>query len=228
MRSLCCIPFFALFIPTGIAQDLNNLFAVEDPESFHVSSHTPTAFDSRAFDDGDVSVQLPGDTPFLSAPDEVDATGSVNEALLASSNAEGEDLAITSQDGLVDWPDGVSILGSGDIIPSSSFPDTLDATPDSYDSFGPVDTGHLIATGLLDHLTDPLIDLMSIFNEKCPPIREGEQLIPLCCTGGRSGQTVNGCRAYDMTNWNCYLRACQYCCKLLVSGQGVNCLKGFA
>lgn len=220
----------------GLMDESDNIFEVEDPKFFSDALYAPASFNPRTFDDMDVGTQLPDDTAFLFANDQVYPANSVDVAPLTGLNV-GDDPAVPSQDIPTDWTDDDSKNGWDGIAPASTLLDITDPSSDPSASSGLADTGYLTTTspthylgGPLKHFNIRLPDLMTIFKEKCPPIRDGEKLIPLCCTGGRKGQTVTDCRPHDITNWNCYLRDCQYCCKLFIteSQEGVSCLKGFA
>lgn len=230
------IYFTILFASVGLTDEFGNTFEVENSDIFNDASGAPASFNSPIFHAIENESQPLDDTALSFADDQVNSASSVDVAPMADWNV-GDGPAVPTQDISIDWSDDDSIHGWDGIAPASTLQNIADPSSDPSTSSGLVDTGFLIATsptdylgGPLKHFHIPLPELMSIFKEKCPPIREGEKLIPLCCTGGRKGQTVTDCRPYDITNWNCYLRPYQYCCKLYIaeSQEGVSCLKGFA
>lgn len=140
------------------------------------------------------------DTTSLFANDQIDAASPLDGASMADWNVGDGPIVLSQGDDSIDkW---------NSIGPASTLLDTAaDPLSDPSTSSGLLDTGYLTATKLVDYLGDPLKffniplpDVMSVFREKRPPIREGENLVPLCCTGGRMGQTVTDCRPYDVTN----------------------------
>jgi hypothetical protein len=216
----------------ALAQDFGDM-----EEFYYDVPNYPIAYDPGTLRDMEIEEQLlRGDNALFLTDEKVDAATSTDLPLLGSWNMR-DDPPVPSQDIFASWIDGDSIDGWNDIATASTLQDTYAPTSDPYDSSVPVDTGHLIAISPFAYLGDilnppsfPLPDLMTIFKEKCPPIREGDRLTPLCCTGDRVGQTVSQCSPYDIANWNCYFHRYQYCCRLFISDsqQGVNCLKGFA
>lgn len=220
----------ALFISLGFTDKFGNLFDIEDSQLFTDALYAPvSSLDPKTFHDTEIENQISENTALLLAHDQIDPANSFNIAPVAGWSVEDGPIISTQGDDSIDGWDSIPPAGTSlNIADPSSDPST---------SSGLVDTGYLTATSATDYLSDPLNyfqiplpDVMIIFQEKCPPIRDGEKLVPLCCTGGRSGQTVTECRPYDMTNWNCYFRLYQYCCKLFIteSQVGVSCLKGFA
>ena len=223
------IYFTALFASLAFTDKFGSLFEIEDSQLFTDASNAPISQDSKTFHDTEIENQLPDDTALLFANDQIDSANLVNVAPLAGwSVGDGPIISTQGDDSIDGWDS---------IPPAGTFLNIADPSSDPSTSPGLVDTGYATATSPTDYLSDPLKyfdiplpDVMIIFQEKCPPVRDGEKLVPLCCTGGRNGQTVTECRPYDLTNWNCYLRHYQYCCKLFITESlvGVSCLKGFA
>lgn len=236
LHLLYCLYFAALFFPTGLTGQFNNTFEVEDSEFLNDFSNAPDSFNSGTFQDIQTENQSPDDTALLIANDEVDPANSIDLTPMADWDA-GDGLVVPGQDVSIDGSDDNSINGWQGTAPASTPLDIADPSSDPSTSSGVLDTGYLMATsptdylgGPLKQLNIPLPDVMSIFEAKCPPIRRGDVLVPLCCTGGRVGQSVTECRPYDITNWNCYFHAYQYCCRLFIteSQEGVSCLRGFS
>lgn len=230
------IYFAIFFVSIGLTDSSDNIFEVEDSDFINDAFNAPASFNPRMFQDTKTENQSPDYTALLLANDQVHSASSVDVASTAGWIVE-DGSAGSTQDISTEWSGDDSMDGMDGIAPASPLLDMAISPSDPWTSSSLVDTGYLIATSPTDYLGEPFKqfhipspDLMSIFQEKCPPIRVGETLIPLCCTGGRKGQTVTECRPYDITNWNCYLRPYQYCCKLFIteSKEGVSCLKGFA
>lgn len=222
------ICFAVLFVSIGSTDQFDNIFEIEDSGFLSDASNAPASFDSETFHDAEIGNQLPDDTASLFANNQIDAASPFDGASIADWNlGDGSIVSSQGDDNIDRWDS---------IVPANTLLDTaVNPLSDPSTSSGLLDTGDLTATNPMDYLSDPLKylniplpDVMSFFQEKCPPIREGENLVPLCCTGGRTGQTVTDCRPYDITNWDCYNRLYQYCCKLFVTDVGVSCLKGFA
>ena len=222
------IYLIVFFISIGSTDEFDNIFEVEDSCFLNDASNAPASFNSGTIHDAEIENQLPDDTASLFANDQIDAASPLDGASMADWNVGDGPVVLSQGDDSIDRWD--SIVPAGTLLDTAANP-----LSDPSTSSGLLDTGYSTATNPIDYLADPLKyfdfplpDIMSVFQEKCPPIREGETLVPLCCTGGRTGQTVTDCRPYDITNWNCYNRLYQYCCKLFVPDVGVSCLKGFA
>lgn len=228
LHSFYHIYLTVLFISIGSTDKSDNIFELDDTGFSDDALNAPSSFNSRTFHVTEIENQPPDDTALLFANEQIGSASPFDVASMAGWNV-GDGPAPTQGDNSIDRWDSIA--------PASNLLDlTADSPSDPSTSAGLVDTGYLTATSPIDYLADPLKylhiplpDVMSIWQEKCPPIREGEILVPLCCTGGRMGQTVTDCQAYDITNWNCYLPLYQFCCKLFIaeSHVGVSCLKGF-
>lgn len=231
-----CVSSAVLFFSMAFTDELDTIFADENLQFSDDASNTPVTFDPTTFGNIESEGQSLDNTILLLANNHVDSESSTDLAPSAGSNF-GDDLTVPPQDIFADLINGDSPDVWDDIAPGGTLLDIADPSPDPHASSSLAETSYLSTTspidhldGALNHLHFPLPDLTTIFKEKCPPIRVGDRLTPLCCTGDRVGPTVTECVPYDLKNWNCYLRPYQYCCKLFIteSREGVSCRRGFA